>query len=130
MAHKTSRYYGSRSNSFVERRLEGNQYMSQFNSVNEQIRWEQPIARSKNCQRSNISRDVFALLRLENKIPNTTTNMFDEAATVIIVVTVVLNVFATIAVGLRLHCRKLQRLPLGADDYCVLITLVKDAHSR
>lgn len=51
--------------------------------------------------------------------------MLGEAATVIVTVTVILGVMAIVAVALRLYCRKLQQLPLGGDDYCIIITLVQ-----
>ena len=51
--------------------------------------------------------------------------MLGEAATIIITVTVVLSVMAIAAVALRLYCRKLQKLSLGGDDYCVIIALVR-----
>ena len=50
--------------------------------------------------------------------------MLREAATVIVTVTVVLGVMAIVAVALRLYCRKLQKVPFGDDDHCVVITLV------
>ena len=51
--------------------------------------------------------------------------MLRQTATVIVTVTVILCILATVAVALRLYCRRLQKLPLGGDDYCVLITLVR-----
>ena len=53
--------------------------------------------------------------------------MLGEAATIIITVTVVLGVMAIAAVGLRLYCRKVQKISLGGDDYCVIIALVRDS---
>ena len=55
--------------------------------------------------------------------------MLGEAATVIVAVTVILGVMAMLAVALRLYCRKLQKLPLGGDDYCIIITLVSIGQS-
>ena len=52
--------------------------------------------------------------------------MLGEAATVIVSVTVVLGLMAMVAVALRLYCRKLQKLPLGGDDYCVVASLVQN----
>lgn len=51
--------------------------------------------------------------------------MLGEAATVIVTVTVVLGIMAIGAVALRVHCRKLQNLPLGGDDYTMVIALVQ-----
>lgn len=53
------------------------------------------------------------------------TKMLSEAATIIVVVTVVLGITAVVAVALRLYCRRLQKLPLGSDDYCVIVALVR-----
>lgn len=50
--------------------------------------------------------------------------MLNGTATVIVVVTVVLGFMAILAVALRLYCRRLQKLPLGGDDYCIVIALV------
>lgn len=51
--------------------------------------------------------------------------MLNEAATIIVTVIVVLDVLAIAVVALRLYCRKLQKLPFGGDDYCIIITLVQ-----
>ena len=51
--------------------------------------------------------------------------MLGEAATVVVTVTVILGSLAIAAVALRLYCRRLQNVPIGADDYCVLVALVK-----
>ena len=50
--------------------------------------------------------------------------MLGEAATVIVTVTVALGIMAIVAVALRLYCRKLQRVPFGGDDYCIIVALV------
>ena len=50
--------------------------------------------------------------------------MLGEAPTVIVTVTVALGVIAIAAVTLRLYCRKLQKVTLGGDDYCIIIALV------
>lgn len=50
--------------------------------------------------------------------------MLNGTATVIITVTVILGFLAVVAVALRLYCRRLQKLSLGGDDYCILIALV------
>lgn len=51
--------------------------------------------------------------------------MLGEAATVIVSVIVILAIMAIVAVALRLYCRKLQKLALGGDDYCIIIALVE-----
>lgn len=51
--------------------------------------------------------------------------MLGEAATVVVTVTIILGSLAIAAVALRLYCRKLQKVPIGADDYCVIVALVK-----
>jgi hypothetical protein len=51
--------------------------------------------------------------------------MITEAAEVCIVVTTVLGIIAIAAVALRFYCRlKVQKIPPGADDWCILIALV------
>ena len=47
-----------------------------------------------------------------------------NAAAVLVAITVLLGVLATTAVGLRLFCRYLQKMPAGLDDYLIIIALV------
>ena len=47
-----------------------------------------------------------------------------QTATIIIALTVILDVLDIVTVGLRIYCRISKRLGMGADDWCLIAGLV------
>lgn len=53
--------------------------------------------------------------------------MITQAAKVCIAVTVILGTIAIAIVALRFYCRlRVQKIALGADDWCILVALVSN----
>ena len=50
-----------------------------------------------------------------------------SAAVALVLITVILGLLAIIAVALRLYCRIYQKHSFGADDYCILIAVVRSS---